>query len=579
MPCIGRTLARGLLTPDHPREGRLRLSNKSEQQCSERGIPAIPLLMYSAVPFLPSFLLSSLNDDYLLLKQRFDAASAALPPSISRDSLEYIAASVSYNDAMRQLFVLLLSKRLALYFLATCAAAYAGWRASGDVTAIRDGTVSGPGGALDRLNREILEGEDVRGRPAAPARDGDERDEEDDLFAILVDDNPESDKIGDAVALALPVALAGALGASYLALTLAGGTSPGADDVSSLSLPESLTSSLPYLTSLPTAFLCLFFAATEFRWALPNGGAGHEGGRQSLPPDPTRTTDDGSSSPTNLLSAGNVLALAYVIGAYYAKIHPTLSLNESTMLDLWPLQNGVNICLSTTVARALSPFLIPASPSSKSIRTVALALVGLALFDAVFTFGTVANAAAAAEPSLSVMETVARAKLASSSPSSDAVVSPLAYLWQPGLLEIILGHDNSQATEALGLGDIVFPGLLVAWSFVADGDDGAMSSAPGGGSATNDDGTLAASPGRQKGYPYATASVAGYVLGSLATEIVGSFSLLGNVSGLPALVFLVPSMLGAVTMVAWSRNELQDVWGTAMAGDDNESGGIDDSGK
>merc|ERR1719401_39538 len=250
------------------------------------------------------------------------------------------------------------------------------------------------------------------------------------------------------------------------------------------------------------------------------------------------------------------------------------------MLDLWPLQNGVNISLSTTVARALSLFLIPISPSSKSIRTVALALVGLALFDAVFTFGMVANAAAAAESSMSVMETVARAKLSSSSPSSDVVISPLAYLWQPGLLEIILGHDSSKATEALGLGDIVFPGFLVAWGFTVDGVNGAITAdtdAPriGGGMKDGDgtNGTDIASPKRTKGYPYVTASVAGYVLGSFATEIVGSFSLLRNVSGLPALVFLVPSMLGAVTMAAWSRDELQDVWGTAAAGEDNGSSG------
>jgi len=29
-------------------------------------------------------------------------------------------------------------------------------------------------------------------------------------------------------------------------------------------------------------------------------------------------------------------------------------------------------------------------------------------------------------------------------------------------LEIILGHDNSKVMEALGLGDVVFPSILVA---------------------------------------------------------------------------------------------------------------------
>ena len=60
-------------------------------------------------------------------------------------------------------------------------------------------------------------------------------------------------------------------------------------------------------------------------------------------------------------------------------------------------------------------------------------------------------------------------------------------------------------------------------------------------------------------HPYASTTVFRYVLGSFVTEIVGIFGMLGNTSGLPALVFLMPSMLCAVTAMAWSRNELYDV--------------------
>mmetsp|Transcript_46822 Transcript_46822/g.99404 ORF Transcript_46822/g.99404 Transcript_46822/m.99404 type:complete len:309 (+) Transcript_46822:1-927(+) len=279
-----------------------------------------------------------------------------------------------------------------------------------------------------------------------------------------------------------------------------------------------------------------------------------------------------STTASKLFCTGNVLALAYVAFAYVAKIHPTLSLGE-TKLDLWPLQNGVNIALATAVSRALSPFFIAkASPSStasdatssaksKSILTVALALLGLTLFDAVSTFGTVANAASAvdatdvAQQSMSVMETVARSRLADS--SSTGATSPSAYVWQPGLLEIILGHDSSKATEALGVGDVVFPSVLVAWAFAADDVD-------------SSDAGAEADPGESGGYSYAAASVAGYLLGSLATELVGSFSLLGTRSGLPALVFLVPSMLGVVTATAWSREELGEVWGLNSADDGND---------
>ncbi|KAL3822392.1 hypothetical protein ACHAXA_010870 [Cyclostephanos tholiformis] len=64
-------------------------------------------------------------------------------------------------------------------------------------------------------------------------------------------------------------------------------------------------------------------------------------------------------------------------------------------------------------------------------------------------------------------------------------------------------------------------------------------------------------------HPYASATVFVYVLGSFVTEIVGIFGMLGNRLGLPALVFLMPSMLCAMTVMAWSRNELYDVWGVA----------------
>jgi len=547
------------------------LSNRLDQYPGNGGQQQliIPILMYSAVPFIPSILLSTLNDEYQAIKQQFSSASAALPTNIPTDSMEYLSVSSMYNETMQQLFILLLSKRLALYFLATVATTYAGWRASMSIAAIRNGSVSGPGDALDRLNREILSGEDFLAVDSSDeSEEGEDDDDDDDngdkLFATLVDDNPQSSNVGNALAVALPLALAASLGVSYLAIVFSG--TPPNDEYPVTMLPEILTSSLPYLSSLPSAMLCLFFMATEFRWALPSNSPGDD-----------QSSSEATTGSSTLLCAGNILALAYVAGAYIAKIHPTLSLNEMK-LDLWPLQNGVNIALATTVTRALSPFLLPVASSSsatqsssagKSIRTVALALIGLTLFDAVFTFGTVANAVApAAESSMSVMETVARSKLGS--PSSE--ISPLAFLWQPGLLEIILGHDTSRATEALGLGDIVFPSILVAWGFAADNDANLSLGTNVVADSNAADGKMDTPPSKSEGYPYATASIIGYIFGSLATEIVGSFSLLGNVSGLPALVFLVPSMLSAVTMMAWSRNELGDVWGMAR---DDDGGGND----
>ena len=509
----------------------------------------IPFLMYTVVAFLPPVVLTTLNDDYQFTKSQFNYASAALTQplaDLAKDSAEYTNLSSMYNDTMGKLFVVLLSKRLALYFLATCATIYAGWRASMAVVSIRDdnGGYTGPGDALDKLNKEIFQDEDDDSSDEIEEEKG--RDD-DQLFATLIDDSDQSSNAGTILAVALPLVLAGSLAFSYLGVVAKSSISA---ETSMVELPDELLSSLPYLSSLPSALLCLLFAATEFRWALPTDSPDDQDAKQS------------TTNKPQLLCAGNILALLYVAGAYVAKVYPTITLN-GFYLDLWPLQNGVNIALATAVTRGLAPFLFPTLTSAvgnKSIRTIALATLGITMFDAISVFGTVANAATtdmvSADPSMSVMETVARAKLAS--PSSDA--SPLAYLWQPGLLEIILGHDSSKVSEALGLGDIVFPSILIAWGFAADYD--ANSSTKD----VVDSGESESGEEKSNGYPYASAAAVGYLLGSTLTEITGSFSLLGNLSGLPALVFLVPSMLFTITIVAWWRNEIDEVWGGAAGG-------------
>jgi len=535
------------------------------------------IIMYTLVPFLPPVLLCTLNDEYLAAKSTFNNYASSLTPNVPPDSIEYISAAAMYNESMRSLFILLATKRLALYFVATAATVYAGWRASSSgVLAMKLGGYSGPGDALDGLNREILSGERQGSSvPDVVDYDVDDDDDDDDklqitkededetipprLFAAIVDDGPtSSEDVGTRLALALPLILGASLTLSYLLSTASFFDISQVDmlswnnyDIENVIL-QGLTSLLPTLSMLPGAILSLLFVATEFRRAVPDGGVN---GQLSAPP---------RNHP--LVCGGNILAFFYVIGAYIAKIYPTLTIG-TVKLDLWPLQNGVNIALAATVARALSLFLLsssvivsPEHPDSsiaidsvlsassssssssstkviltgkKSIKTVALALVGLTIFDAIATFGTVANAAMNAvdnkdaASAISVMEAVAQSKLAS---------------WQPGLLEVIIGHDNTKVTEALGLGDVVFPSILVAWGFMADDDD------------NKDDNVVDYSS-------YVSASVIGYIIGSFITEVVGSFDLLGIRSGLPALVFLIPSMLIAVTVIAWSRNELRDVFG------------------
>jgi presenilin-like A22 family membrane protease len=108
----------------------------------------------------------------------------------------------------------------------------------------------------------------------------------------------------------------------------------------------------------------------------------------------------------------------------------------------------------------------------------------------------------------SVMETVARAKLEGP--------------WRPGLLEMVL---VGRVSDVIGLGDIVFPACLVSWGFALN-----MS--------------------------YASATIGGYVLGSLLTEIA---STLGPNQGLPALIFIAPAMLTTVSLVAIQRGEMTEI--------------------
>ena len=551
--------------PNDEEEEQLNFQHKNNKQNNKKkSQQLIPLLMYTVVPFLPAITVQSLNDQYQQMIQQFNIAASSLPSTYNvadiKDSIEYITASNLYNESMQSLLILLLSKRVALYFVATCTTMYAGYRASITICAISSGNLSGPGQALDNLNREVLKGESFIEMTTADNSNDDDvtmesmdlKNENENLFATLVDDNPQSTNVGSAIALILPLLLGASLALSYMLISFFndGGGGSGASISASIIGDEYWTAIqglLPYLSSLPSMVLCLFFVATEFRSVSNNNKASAD----SLP----------------LLYAENIAALLYVAGAYIAKVYPTISIGEWN-LDLGPLQNGVNIAFGATVVRALAPFFIPTSKSNNStssldsapspsisIRTMALALIGVTMFDGISVFGTVANAASidtvatVAAPTTSVMERVATYKLESSP----------AQLWNPGLLSVIVGHNqNAKITEALGLGDVVFPACLVAWSCFADN---AMAQ-----SQTAIDNESVDLP-KKNHISYTSATTAGYVIGSAATEIVGSFSLLGSGRGLPALIFLIPAMLLAVTTLAYSRGELSEVWGSGSGSD------------
>ena len=185
----------------------------------------------------------------------------------------------------------------------------------------------------------------------------------------------------------------------------------------------------------------------------------------------------------------------------------------------WPLRNLVNSCIAVTVARGLQ---LPTLP------LVAAALSGLVAYDTLSVYGTgalVAPAAAAeaaagaSQASQSVMEAVARAKLSGSGP------------WQPGLLSVVVG---GKTTDALGLGDAVFPAMLSGWALRRD--------------------LLARGAGSEGGEVYFKAAMGGYCIGCFLCEVTNSGG------GQPALLVLVPTMLATVLTTATVRGELLDIW-------------------
>jgi len=436
----------------------------------------------------------------------------ALVPVVPAIVLPMLTETFRATQNPTDLLTVLVAKRGFIYILATVATAYAGWRASTSLPA---------GESLDALNREILRGEpppideetsdddDDDDKKVKKAEQKEEKDEP--IFAAL----DEVEGVNQNVAFALPFFLASALSVSYF---LSQGSFPVDPDIASTNDIDVLALFSKFSTFSNLA-ICLLFSATEYRSCTVSN-------------DDVDVDDDSNikTFPENLISIPNIVALAAVSAA------SLLPLSEA-----WPFQNSVNIALAVTVTRALAPFLME---ESGSIKTIALALTGLAAYDVVSVFGTSllsvqaagaldvgtisdsvtdavssiasdssmieASSIITAGEASSVMETVARAKLDGP--------------WRPGLLEMVL---VGKVSDVLGLGDIVFPACLVSWGFTFE-------------------------------IAYAYVAIFGYILGSLLTEIASAF---GPTQGLPALIFLTPAMLGSVSLLAIQRGEMESVWG------------------
>jgi hypothetical protein len=426
--------------------------------------------------------LQKVNAPSLLQVTGFYGVTPVIPAVVLPMLTDTFRATQNPSD----LLAVLIAKRSFIYILATVTTAYAGWRATTDLSA---------GESLDALNREI-----IKGRQYDTNRNGsDEKDQA--IFAPL----DKVDNVNQNVAFALPILLASSLGFSYMFIK----AQQGLDVIPSVQIDDNinLLELAGNLITFSNLMVCLLFASTEYR-------------SYTKPQKETNGDNSENEVKYNVSTGENIVNIPNILACITVSMAWLLPTSQA-----WPFQNSVNMTLAVTVTRAIAPFLLD---KSGSVRIVALALGGLALYDVTSVFGafsidpasaadftsTTASPMSMSSSSIiadkSIMETVARSKMEGS--------------WRPGLLEMVL---VGRVSDVIGLGDVIFPACLVSWGYSFH-------------------------------KLYAFAAIVGYILGSVITEAVSTF---GPTQGLPALIFLVPAMLGSVSVVALQRDEFNRVWG------------------
>jgi hypothetical protein len=208
---------------------------------------------------------------------------------------------------------------------------------------------------------------------------------------------------------------------------------------------------------------------------------------------------------------------------------------------LWPVQNFVNMALAILVARAIQLDKFVAVVGALSLLTVydatsvfLIPAAGAASVDMMMMVPTTTNDVVVVASSSSSSMDLASSEggaAAASAMGSVALQKLTSASFQPGLLVTKIGD---RLGGSLGLGDAVFPSLLA--NFVRRFD-------------------LDQEKDTERLSLFAV-SIGGYLLGCLACE----FAPLISTSGLPALVFVIPFMLGSVISAAAVSGELEDLW-------------------
>jgi hypothetical protein len=198
-------------------------------------------------------------------------------------------------------------------------------------------------------------------------------------------------------------------------------------------------------------------------------------------------------------------------------------------LQQWPAQNFVNMALAVLVARVIQ---------LDKFSAIIGALSLLTLYDATSVFLIPAVNAVDSIPlpdlgacSLTLADATAPTTAAGSAMGSVAIQKLTSGTFQPGLLTTKVGNSLG---GSLGLGDAVFPSILA--TFVRRFDLKQDSD--------------------QKRTSLFTVSMVGYLLGCFACE----FAPMLSSSGIPALVFIIPAMVGLILVSSSTSGELESLF-------------------
>ena len=339
-------------------------------------------------------------------------------------------------------------------------------------------------------------------------------------------------------AILLPVLVSGLLAASVLSLpiwedgiNLFGSASSTATDNNELflQLKKAIADIIPVVSQGWNALLLALFTRAEIR------RIGYElFGVEMANIDEAIDGDLEKSRNTVQIILEIVIAISITgYGAYY--------------LQYWPACNFVNMSIAILVARAIqlntfqsivgaltlltiydgaSVFLIPAANAFVDSSSSSSSLVGVdssLLLSSSSSNTLIADASASA----SAMGSVAIQKLTSTS-------------FQPGLLVAKL--DGDKITGALGLGDAVFPSILATFLKRFDNEQQTLSTSTSTSTSTS--------------LSLFVVSLVGYIIGCMLCEFAPTIS----TGGLPALVFILPSMLISVTGGAIVSNQFDNLW-------------------